>query len=80
MLQVCWSVPRHAGLPPISTVVAHAPRSGEPCIVESPSRAAGLPTVDALVQRMFVGIRKLHDALYAEQRIAEDLNGVARVD
>jgi hypothetical protein len=41
--QVCWSVIRQAGLPPINTVGHGAPSNGEPCMVESPSRAAGLP-------------------------------------
>ena len=30
---VCWSVSRHAGFPPISTVMQAAPRRGEPCTV-----------------------------------------------
>jgi hypothetical protein len=45
MEQVCWSPILHAGLPPINTVVHAAPTSGDPCIVESPSLAAGRPTL-----------------------------------
>lgn len=40
---VCWSPIRQAGCPPIRTVTHAAPSNGEPCAVESPSRAAGLP-------------------------------------
>jgi hypothetical protein len=46
---VCWSVIRHEGFPPMITVGQAGPNSGEPWLVESPKRAAGLPISISLI-------------------------------
>lgn len=46
---VCWSVIRHAGFPPMITVGQAGPNSGEPWVVASPKRAAGLPISISLI-------------------------------
>jgi hypothetical protein len=74
-------VPRQAGLPPINTVVAQAPSSGDPCIVLSPSRAAGLGIVAvSLFQKLRIGRSDLDDTFNAEERISSDPDRVTWID
>src|SRR5687768_10961437 len=74
IVQVCWSVSRQAGFPPISTVVQAAPISGEPCIVESPSRAAGRPMLDVPADCL-----RLDDALQPEDSPTQQRARITRI-
>src|SRR5215831_13356713 len=78
IMQLCWSKARQAGLPPIRTVVAHAPISGEPCMVVSESLAAGLGM--AVACRRDVEIRLVHDPFYSEERMANDGDRISWID
>src|SRR5262249_33289105 len=81
IVHVCESVPRQAGFPPIRTVVAHAPSNGDPCIVLSPSRAAGLGISAALACGIRICRRpQFNDALDSEQRATDDADRIPWVD
>jgi hypothetical protein len=63
---------------PINTVVAHAPSSGDPCIVVSPSLAAGLG-IGIASRAQSLGPGELENRFDLEQRIPNDGNSIARV-
>jgi hypothetical protein len=74
IVHVCWSVILQAGFPPINTFVAQAPRREDPCIVVSPSRAAGLPNgFSVLLYRHF------NYSFDPEQSVSNNHNGIAGI-
>lgn len=64
-----------AGFPPIKTFVAQAPRRDDPCIVVSPSLAAGLPNGFSLSV-----FWQFNYSVDTEQQVSDNSNGIAGID